>query len=253
MSVIRFIVAASALSSVIVSRVVVPTQFCNLIPSGSYCNPSNQRVVINCPESIQTWCPQDSVCVERPLRNGSVATCQKNYKSLAIDSCVGIKIKSSKCLDETTIVECPKANVFKCSAGLKCVKRGFRAYCQTPDLPAGAQVDVCAGYDGKDKPEKQVCDVINLRKIVTCPSGKSSLCRTGFVCSLVNGTAGCVPWAQSMNQFCSNKPLFSSFCVPRDNEIPQEFVECGQIPRVVSCPERARNCVQKNGITSECF
>ena len=43
---------------------IAPTQFCQGLPIGVFCNVANPREFISCPSSTSTLCPVSSVCLD---------------------------------------------------------------------------------------------------------------------------------------------------------------------------------------------
>lgn len=182
-----------------------------------------------------------------------------NLSKLDLDSpnvkkCSGISdnLYVSDCLDNKTILECPTANTFRnniywyleCAPDLVCEKRGLRSYCVDPTAEESEIVGCASNV-------KSTCDPINMRKQIDCVTGNQTLCSTSTVCSPISKTeTACVPWSEDLLRFCSNKPLFSSFCIAGDPDL--QFVMCGQTPSIMRCPLGSKKCFQNLSISAQC-
>ena len=255
------IVAASTFERVDILPLVYPAMFCRGLPEGQYCNVDFPRELISCPSSSSTICPENHVCREAPIGTGKnySASCVREISSIEAAKCSFIPNGKviSKCLDSRRIIECPEMTEYHCPEELVCQRRGLRAFCVKSEWSGISEdeVDSCqaapGGVSGSESDIK-ICDAVNQRKIVTCPSGKSEICDPGQMCatSAADMKATCVPFTHDLNRFCSNKPKFSSHCIPNDKY--GRFIMCGFTPTVFQCPEETRKCFQELSITARC-
>lgn len=163
--------------------------------------------------------------------------------------CRGKAPNTSYCAGNS-VYECPTGELFRCPSDMKCQKRGLRAYC----IPPMAHENPEKLCDNFAEPEKaSVCDAYNLKKITSCANGTVSLCPSGQMCDNDNPqaptTAACKPYESNPNRWCSNKPLMSSFCVPRSEKAL--LILCSSTPHIFECP--TGKCVQELGITAKCI
>jgi hypothetical protein len=111
--------------------------------------------------------------------------------------------------------------------------------------------DQCRATREQENSSSIICDQINLRKVLTCPTGQYYICPAGTICSAVApAISACVPLTQDLGRFCSNKPLFSSYCIPMDPL--NRMVVCGYEPSILACPVDAARCTQRLSIIAKC-
>ncbi|KAI3656202.1 hypothetical protein MP638_002651, partial [Amoeboaphelidium occidentale] len=237
------------------SSYVTPAEFCNGLPSGQFCNPSFRREVITCPASVSTLCPLQYVCKEGPLSPVNfTASCVVDAARPAVAKCRNAPsdIVTSDCLNDRTIVECPSLMTYSCPPDLVCQRRGRRGYCERPGIINATESELNPCRNMKITNGTQLtCDTVNLRRVVSCPTGESFLCESGKVCAVKSdSTVGCVSFTENMPRFCSNKPLFSSYCVPFDP--PSRIILCGTTPTLYQCPVGSPRCYQRLSITATC-
>ena len=259
---------------------ITPLTFCSSLPQGQYCNPSFPRGFISCPTGLQMYCLANEVCQpshsSQPSQSGGMMSieCIENAASEESELCRGKEGDTAHCLSPQTIVECSKGEVFECAADMTCQKRGRRAYCIPPNMlqmsDSGNGGGVCDSTIGYSEGEIRVCHPLNLKKVVTCPSGKEEVCPQGEICDVpsftsinsgnqMNGTltgAVCVPYSQNMQRLCSNKPIHSSFCIPQSQQQSNsnggdEMIMCSYTPQLLKC-DQGKRCVQNGGISADC-
>lgn len=61
-------------SIVVKSTFLAPTQFCQGLPTGSYCNINFPREAIKCPASVSSFCPINYLCSEGLMVDGLYTT-----------------------------------------------------------------------------------------------------------------------------------------------------------------------------------
>jgi hypothetical protein len=91
-----------------------------------------------------------------------------------------------------------------------------------------------------------------LKKIISCPGEKVEYCGGSNMCDVPNGTdqACCVPFRSNLQRWCSNKPLYSSYCLKDRDE--NQIVLCSQTPQILDCPEGSTRCLQDLSIKARC-
>lgn len=232
---------------------MTPFTLCNNAASnGSFCSATFPRSSIECPSGQENYCSPNFICVVGDSGLGSVK-CIPDLSKPEVKLCQDKPAHSSFCYDNMT-VECDEsAQIYLCPADLICKKRGYRAYCVKPEFlhsePTG---DLCKGLDLSLA--TSICHPLNLKRIVQCPSEIIDICPHGSMCdSEYNSStqesnpkhACCVKNTSNLERFCSNKPVFSSFC-----QADGEFILCSPQPQLVQCP--SLKCHQERSITARC-
>lgn len=219
--------------------------FCQDLPQGEYCDPAFPRSFVSCPNALTRYCPPRTLCsIGSSL--GRIQ-CVPNLWDPVGQLCYGKADGTSFCLNNQTVVECENGESFSCPADMACKRRGRRAYCVQPQfLRQEPTTGLCNGLKG----EGTVCHPTNLKKIIECPHESVSYCGIGHMCGLTGSDASkasCIPFEKDLDRFCSNKPLYSSRCVPGTKGT---LILCSQIPQLLDCP--TRKCVQELSITARC-
>ena len=254
--------------------------FCTDLKQGSYCTLGNSRELMICPIGLRTLCPSTHTCEDSFTDSGmNQARCLLDPSNPVVEFCarlnrpIGNSTDAdgiiSRCLDPSTIIECPRGRQYTCPADLQCTHRGLRAYCETPKSTqnrgdASSLTNCGDGLEGE-----WICDPVNLRRMNKCGSAEFTVCPPASICSVVPGSesglirAGCIEWTRNLRQFCRNKPIYSSYCIPPSNStepmgmlgdaVGDELILCGDIPTVLACPSALPRCYQRLGITAQCF
>ena len=164
--------------------------------------------------------------------------------------CEGKPPLTSYCFQNMT-VQCPSGDAFLCPPDLECQRRGRRAFCVQPRFIENGEPSLDQICEAAPQ-GSSVCHPTNLKKIVSCPGKEVTFCPLGQMCDNDNPSdptsAACKPIESNPARWCSNKPVMSSFCVPKDQEA--KLVLCSLKPQILQCP--TGKCVQELSITSRC-